>query len=372
VNTSQYVDLLRAWIYPEVHGLNVTWVSTADNPNKGLVVIEIPKQDAAAGPFLITKTIEGSKTVETVFGYAARKGDRNPPLDVKELQRYLRSGLDYRTQIEKRFDALEAMIKVGTEGTKQETILKGKAEQIEQRIARAIEHSDLRSRRTLIISAQPMQSKELRTIFVNEEGSIKRHLERPPIIRQNGWTLETLEQAKILRGEMIRVTNGDRKIVDLYRDGTMVFAASADRDFLAWAAKNKPRINPLALVEVILSFVSLYALVVADFIAPPSQISFRIDLRNMHYDGVKSSLGPYSLQSMSWQYSRDDKEAPENDWSYAKVIDTMNLDVHVITYDLVKEVYLWFGFDEKCIPYSSLQGGVRKTDPDLMLKSGGH
>lgn len=133
---------------------------------------------------------------------------------------------------------------------------------------------------------------------MSNPGSIRYALEHPPSLRRNGWDMGTYDQAKIQRGEFIRVANGDRIAIDLYRDGTFIFATTADSNFLAWGRESESlKINPLALVEVIYSFVDFYRLVLGDFVSPPERITFRIDLQNMHLDGATNYLVPHSLKS---------------------------------------------------------------------------
>ena len=80
----------------------------------------------------------------------------------------------------------------------------------------------IKNSRCMIIAAMPRQAAELKTIFSEQPESIRRKLESPPRLRASGWDLPTLAQAKILRGELIRVVERNRMIVDLYRDGTLI------------------------------------------------------------------------------------------------------------------------------------------------------
>src|SRR5207302_984144 len=139
------------------------------------------------------------------------------------------------------------------------------ATQLSTAIDTASTHGALNQRRSLVIFAQPSGTNKLSSVFSSDRNSIKKQVEQPPILRNSGWTVETLEAAKIIQGEFIRVTNGDRKVLDLYEDGTMVFAVSAGNDFLAWGKRAEFNINPLALIEVIYSFVALYFEVIKDF-----------------------------------------------------------------------------------------------------------
>jgi len=365
VNTSQYQSILDAWVFPSVPGLKVSWKATSADPAKGVVVIHIPSQNTGIGPFLITKTIDGTKSVETVFGYASRKGDKNPPLGVRELQGFLRSGMHYQGTLEERLNNIEGMLRESSDRSSQQAVQKKTTEQIEARLTRAAEVGTLKDGRLLTLSAQALEQNDLKTIFMSGEGTVRHSLEHPPILRQHGWSMETLDQAKIQRGEYVRLTNGTRKVIDLYRDGTLVFAVSADERFLAWGEQGSVKINQLALIEVIYSFVNLYRLVLADYATLPKKIAFRIDLRNMHLDGVKNALAPYSLKSFSFP-----EEAPDNEWSATRVFDASEFDVAAISYDLVREVYLWFGIEENKIPYKKEVGGVTVVDAEAITKGG--
>lgn len=370
VNTSQYIDITRAWVFPEIADIDISWVATNTNSTLGVVVIKIPRQDMGIGPFLITKTLDDSKHVETVFGYASRKGDKNPPLGVKELQNYLRSGMHYQERIEDQLNSIENLIREGSERVSIVEVQKAKTGQIEARITRATEHGNLKDGRLIIVSAQPLVQSELTTIFMSTAGSIRQTLERPPILRRHGWNMETLDQAKIQRGEFIRVTNGSRKVIDLYRDGAMIFAATADENFLAWGKVGRVKINPLALIEVIYSFVDLYRMVLADYANSPKNLSFRIDLRNMHLGGEKSFLSPYSLKSIDQQFGSEALEAPEDNWSTAKTFDASEFDVAAISYDLIREIYLWFGLEQDKIPYTKDVDGIKMIDSSAIASGG--
>ena len=164
-------------------GIEAFWVATNSDPTRGLVIIKIPKQDSGVKPFLITKTLDGPKQVETVFGFAQRKGDKNPPLEVKDLQRILRSGIHYQEKIDEQLTSIMSLIRESIEHSSGPAVHQVKTELIEAHIGKAIEHNNLKDERVFIIAAQPLQHGELKTIFVGEPGSIKFTLEHPPALR---------------------------------------------------------------------------------------------------------------------------------------------------------------------------------------------
>jgi hypothetical protein len=201
------------------------------------------------------------------------------------------------------------------------------------------------------------------------DGSIRRLLEKPPTLRHAGFDLETGDQAQTVDAEKVRVANGDRKILELYRDGTFVFACRADDWFLAWASqRGQQKINPLALVEVIYSFADFYGHVIRDLKQPPTEIRLRIDLRNMHDRGVRTLLGPYGANSKAQEFGHDLREAPQNDWTITRSMPAANYDPAVTAYVLVREIYLWFGIDEDTIPYVKTEGGSAVVDVEAIRK----
>lgn len=172
-----------------------------------------------------------------------------------------------------------------------------------------------------------------------------------------------------MRGEFIRVGGPDYRFLDVYRDGTIIFAVRADEDFLAWATpRNEQRINSTALVEVLYNFMNFYGYVLSDFDQKPDYIFVRVDLRNMHLNGVKTYMLPYSPGAWEFGRNRDVKNAPED--SITKVIrfDAVGFIPAVAAFEVLREIYLWFGFDEDKIPFTIEENNQRRIDPDKILK----
>jgi hypothetical protein len=225
--------------------------------------------------------------------------------------------------------------------------------------------------RSLILAATPMQPGELRTIFSEKAGSIRRSLETPPVLRESGWSFQTNAQAKFVRGELIRV-EGYRSAVDLYRDGTLIFGGHINSDFLAWSDKGGLDIHPLALVEIVVNFTRFYGLVLGDFSALPERIVFTIEVRNLHLAGEKNRLprGPVG-QDFTWKFYAKFLEAPSNSWRSSEIqIASNSFDPDQIAYWLLRELYVWFGHDEEAIPYLKGEAERRAVDSDQIAGIG--
>lgn len=110
INTLQVRDILNSWIYPAIEGLTVRFYPSAGDTTKGLVSIDIPTQREDLKPFLIVRSFDGKRHVETMFGYVERKGDGNSPFGVADLQRALRSGLHFEKRLSDRLDRFEELL----------------------------------------------------------------------------------------------------------------------------------------------------------------------------------------------------------------------------------------------------------------------
>lgn len=362
VDVVQYRNILNTWVFPEIEALDIRWIEMPTKPQSGIVVITIPKQKDSTKPFLISKVLDEKKQVEMMFGFAQRKGDSSKPLSVGDLQKALRSGLHFEERLEERFDGMEALFRGTVQNNDSEVQKKSNGERIEQRIEYALEYEELKDGRNITIAAQPNQPTQLKSIFLSTEGSIRKQLENPPVLRRGGWNLRTLDQAKIVKGEMIRVGNGSRIVVDLYRDGTLVFAGLGNHEFLAWHKEDKQKINPVALIEIVYSFLVFYQLVLADAEQLPTDFTLRLDLKNLHLGGVKTSLAPYALESMAQMFDGDAIKAPDDSMCLLKTFSTTDYDPALLGYEIIKEVYLWFGIEEDKIPYTKDENGIKTLD----------
>ncbi len=278
----------------------------------------------------------------------------------------LRLGLNYEAAIKERFDGLDTLVRSSVisalETNAAEVQKKSNGERIDQRLARALEYEDFKDDRSISITAYPTEPTELKTIFLSSEGSIRRQLENPPILRYAGWNLRHLDQAKILRGEMLRVANGRRIMMDLYRDGTFIFVGRGDHQFLAWHDAAKQKINPIALTEILYEYFAFYQRVLADSATMPKEFTARFDLKNLHLGGLKTSLSPYQAGSMSQLFDHEKKDAPDSEITIVRTFSTDGYDATVYAYQMAKEVYLWFGLEEDKMPYVTEENGRKFID----------
>jgi hypothetical protein len=227
----------------------------------------------------------------------------------------------------------------------------------------------MHAQRVLILTACPTKPSELKTLFSKQQDSIRVRLENPQPLRYSGWDLGTHDQARSIEGKLARVVNGSRKVMDLYRDGCLIFAGLADSHFLAWGTENNLKLNPLAVIELMVNFTRFYSLVLDDMRERPKEVLFTIELRNMHLAGTKTFLMPYGIKSIDFLSGRGAKEAPGDIWRTQLAAQTDLYDADRIAYELVRELYIWFGHEDEVIPYTVVDGGTTRIDAKQIVGS---
>jgi hypothetical protein len=231
----------------------------------------------------------------------------------------------------------------------------------------------------IIYSAVPKGVAKFRDFFA--PGPVWNLVQEPGELRYAGWSLRTLDRARIVRGEYLEVSNGDRKLLNLYEDGTFIAKAAADESFLGWGTQGdaefaaSPRLNPLAVIEFTYSFVDLYARLVREMDPRPTAVQLLIQLKDAWFTENNSSklyLTPYGVDSYSWRFNDERHEAPEADMIREIDVSADDLaDAGAVAYRLVERLYTWFGLSVDKIPYASSRGNRRVIDPTTFARKGG-
>ncbi len=137
---------------------------------------------------------------------------------------------------------------------------------------------------TISCSYRP-QPNQVREIFAGSESPLVKYIENPTPFRNMGWDLLTLGRAKPVAGEYLQITNGDRKIIRVYRDGQVVFGASEDffghgMEIEVSEIEKTFKFNCMATAELISNFVN-FSLEIAKYLEKgPSGLIYKIRIFN--------------------------------------------------------------------------------------------
>lgn len=377
INPEQYQDILRSWTYPRLQQVDVRWFPSAADRKIGIAAILIPNQTSARRPFLVRRTVDDKgKVTEIVFGYFERKRANVEPMSVEELHRLVKDGLrselmeKYLENIQDTVLQLQAQPAPRIQPPPQPHI----SELLRERIQQALTEAALQIRPAFILTAIPTKPLEISTLFEARDANIVRLLEQPPELRHNGFDLNTGAPARIVRGQLRRAVTPGYKSLDLWRDGTLIFVAKGNGDFLSWGRyirEGQPlRINQLVLIESTYLFAELSRQVFNQVWSQLEQIEYRLELRNMTVGGTPCGLIPGALGTTAWRFGDNIHPAPDSTRVFQVPWKEAEINPGAVAFLLVREVYGWFGIEYDQIPYADQIGGRSVISPDQIRRAG--
>lgn len=220
-----------------------------------------------------------------------------------------------------------------------------------------------------IIALTPDAPVRVRDLFHIGPEFVSQVLERPPVLREYGWDLRTLDQAHIVGGEYLELRNGPRKTLQLYEDGTLVARGVIDADFLAWGRTEKtladdPRVHTLAIIEFTTAFVSTYRDIIKFLDKKPTALRYHIEIANGKIGDRFLYIVPWPVNSLGWLVPRELHALTDPNPQADGVIDANEvlIDPAAAALQIVERLFLFFGVASNSVPYTVVEDGRRRID----------
>jgi predicted HTH transcriptional regulator len=134
-NRDQWLKKVHQLAYPTVLGLDAQFKPSAQDSDRGVVVILVPPQPADSRYFLVSKEfVSADGAPGWMIGLSVRSADRNRPLSIQEIHALVSRSLNLGADV----DELKALVKelhMGASGAPTSTT---PANSIDDRVRRAI------------------------------------------------------------------------------------------------------------------------------------------------------------------------------------------------------------------------------------------
>jgi hypothetical protein len=243
----------------------------------------------------------------------------------------------------------------------------------DRRLESAIELAELKEHAVFALTAKPRPDARFRTLFANSGATLIQHFNNPPKLRKAGFSLEHDGNSRIIMGDLRRVFIPTWKIMELWRDGFLIYAVDGlVQPF--WGSPRQDgytRMNPLALAEPVFLFSELSLLMYRESSQVPKKIEYRARLERIGSEGNPATLSSGPLDPTSFE-SGERHHAPASNMDRSTTIDwNPNIDSGIIAYEIVKEIYNWFGISDDGIPYTKTNpDGAIAIDRDALIAAG--
>ena len=246
-------------------------------------------------------------------------------------------------------------------------------DEVTEKVQEALKAVGLENSPSYSLVATPKPKVQVPTLFESRAGEVVQLLKDPPSLRYAGFSQHTGAFPEIVEGKLRRALQPGFASLELWADGTMIFAADGGDDYLSWgerASRDSPlRINQIVLLESTYVFLKLISQLSKYYLPTPDQIEFQMHLRNLVSEVAPCLLGAGRVHEFSRAMEKPIRKAPRPSAKFVTM--TQEIDPGKVAFDLVSQVYTWFGHDYENIPYASIDdNGQRRINEDAIRTAG--
>jgi hypothetical protein len=153
------------------------------------------------------------------------------------------------------------------------------------------------SRPSYVMSASVGSGNRVRDFHGTDDQSVQALMLHPPTFRRSGFDLSVPDVPRPGPDNSWQ-SGGDRKLLRVYQDGTVLFRVAADADFLGWGVEERvfqrsPRLNPVAVAELHASFVYFYREMLGRLTEPVYGVSLKLKLDAADFGAGRIFLTEY-------------------------------------------------------------------------------
>jgi hypothetical protein len=237
---------------------------------------------------------------------------------------------------------------------------------IRQRLANAAAVINLESEPHLSLLAEPECPLDLSAFFRAPQNPLFAELQNPPSLRDGGFGLHnpkahfqpTAQMAE--RGRVFRVSRPGVRVLELWRDATLLFVTGADY-FTLRDDIGPGELNPLALTEQVYLFVELSKRVNKLADSPKGNFKVMLQLNRLETESRRLSLSPKYVGSQELPVVLESHLAPDTDLAI-DLTASMFQRSDRIAYDWLADLYGAFGFPPQVMPYTREDQGEWVVD----------
>src|SRR5260370_36962534 len=343
----QYRKILLELVYPPIRGIELKWHPSASNASIGIVSIYVSPEGCQDRPYLVSQVEIGGNVSGKLFDYFERIESNVEPMRVHELRERLKDGMRYR-DMDRKLESIESLlVRQSVESAEKKT-----ATTIESLIQRAVDTkiaTGLTDDPSFYLIANPLESVRFPGILQSHESPEAKLFENPSVYRSNGFDLSKKMRSEIVRAELIRRVTHGRRGLDFWRDGTLIFVGRGDAELLGWAYKGSDDellINNVALTEMVCLFLKLSVEMFRLATPIPKQIKVFFGFEGKRtYKLGNANLSHQFVIDHGW------REAPKKWKAFNLQFDLEGAIPEAEAYKILKEIYNWFGFTDREIPY---------------------
>ncbi len=237
--------------------------------------------------------------------------------------------------------------------------------EVDQRYSSALDAASLAAKPSFALTAVPSRKLDLIELVESQESDLVKLIQHPPELRKYGFDLNTGSSAVLISNGQARRSRSHRKLLELWRDGCLIFVADGESFLCRDINKEKKQrpfpllINTLVLSESTLLFCELAKQIYSKAIPRARSIQLGLRFSNLVNDEMPPVLVPSEIDF--WGSDGHSYEAESGEGRFSLTVD-IDEDSAVAAWRLISQIYVWFGIEHDKIPYTIRDGGPARID----------
>ena len=276
--------VIASWVYPTIEGLQIARYTTTYD-DRVLASIFVPQQPASSRPFVVVKVVnDGERSHGAQLAYYVRRDDDARPLSAQEVQSILRDGMVLRRVLDERTRDGASGSDTGLGTSVPMPSHRRPADLTSTRVEALADATELLEVAMFSLTATPEPDVDATGILAAENHPLNRAVQQAPELRASGFDLDALGPHLIHEGRCRRSIMQGYKGREFWSDGTLIFVAVADENFLSWGERKDDQpltINPVPLVESTFLFCKLAEALYGLVPNRPTQVAYTLHLNRM-------------------------------------------------------------------------------------------
>lgn len=379
IDQKQYKDIINSHIYPSIN-IKIEWFPSSKETNKGLAYIKISETESRQRPFVIVKVLaEDEKELGNVVSFFQRKGDHTISLSAEAMHHTFKDGLNFDEHLREIKQDIKKLISQEHSRNLQkhvDNVLKKIPKKrpsninfdiIDQRVNGATKVVRLEDDIEYILVAYPSNDIQIKGLFESRSSDIVKLINTPLSLRHAGFDISTGEQSKIIDGDLRRSVLESYKLLEVWKDGMILFVASGDEDFLCWGnydSTNQLRINTIGLVESTYIFHEFVNKVYSTSNASNCLINTQLMLKNLPSE-KNYVLPKFPINSI--RHFIDHFQVEGSEIRAQACFDWKETLAEKAAYDLISNMYSKFGAEHEFVPYAKEINGEKVIDVQQII-----
>ena len=243
--TNSNIDqIIEQWTWPNFRDRSILlFYRHPIRRRTGIAVSKCARCPPEDFPILVARTVlDDGRRTEIVFGYCERKHAKVPHNSLAKIHSLIHDGQRLSSDFRDGMESIRALVEQmrdrlpvgGSDLQVAKSSRQPRDADIGARVRSAIEAAGLATVPAFVLVAFPEAKITVEALFESRNAPLVQILQNPPEIRNSGFDITVDHTSHIVNGTLRRSVVQESKLLEMHKDGLVIFVNRGDQDGLCW------------------------------------------------------------------------------------------------------------------------------------------